>query len=266
VNFFFFGTGDRQLFGAYHASRAGAGERGAALLCPPWGPEYIASHRILRRLALMLSESGYNVLRFDYFGTGDSSGTREDGDLDSWYADACLAIDELRDMSGATSVTVFGVRLGAHVGWRLATERDDVDAVVMWDPVIDGTQYLRALVSAQVEIDRWWLSSRHRRRSPDLHDKRGTIDLLGFPLTAAMRRSIEAITLGDYARPTSARVSVFYSRVDPDEASLRATFASAGTVAASETMVGQTPWRDDESMIAGELPFAMLERMVEVVS
>lgn len=265
MNFFFFGSGDRQLFGAYHPSRPGTPERGAALLCPPWGPEYIASHRILRRLALMLSENGYNVLRFDYFGTGDSSGARDEGDLDSWYEDAGLAVDELRDMSGATSVTVFGVRLGAHVGWRLAVDRDDINAIVMWDPVIDGEQYLKALVSAQLEIDRWWLSPHNGRRSIDL-GKHETIDLLGFPLTDGMRRSIEAIKLADYQRATNARAFVFYSRVDPDEASLRGSFASAGTAVMSETMVGQTPWRDDESVIAGDLPFAMLERMVEVVA
>ena len=45
MTFFFFGSAERQLFGAYHASHASVAERGAAVLCPPWGPEYIASHR-----------------------------------------------------------------------------------------------------------------------------------------------------------------------------------------------------------------------------
>ena len=147
MTFFFFGSGDRQLFGAYHAAQANGVDRGAAVLCAPWGPEYIASHRILRRLAVMLSEFGYHVLRFDYFGTGDSAGSREDGDLDSWYLDAQSAVDEVRDMSGATSVTVFGIRLGAHIAWRLAQEREDVDAVVMWDPVTDGAAYVEELIS-----------------------------------------------------------------------------------------------------------------------
>ena len=263
MTFFFFGSAERQLFGVYHAAN-GAG-RGAAVLCPPWGPEYIASHRIFRRLAIMLAESGYNVLRFDYFGTGDSSGTREDGDLETWYEDASLAVDELRDMSGATTITVFGLRLGAHVAWRLAAERDDVDAVVMWDPVVDGKQYVQALVSAQSEIDRWWLSPANGKRRLDL-TKRGTMDLLGFPMTDAMRATIEKITPADYRRSTRARVFAFYSRVDPDEALLRAAFAAAETTATSQTMVGQTPWRDDEGTIAGQLPFAMLQRMVEVVA
>lgn len=265
MTFFFFGSAERQLFGAYHAAQASRGERGAALLCPPWGPEYIASHRILRRLAVMLAESGYNVLRFDYFGTGDSSGGREDGDLDTWYEDASLAVDELRDMSGASRVTVFGLRLGAQIAWRLAADRGDVDAVVMWDPVVDGKQYLEALVSAQFEIDRWWLSPGNGKRRIDL-SKRGTVDLLGFPMTDAMRATIEKITPADYRRPTKSRVFTFYSRVDPDEAALRESFEAAQTTLMSQTMIGQTPWRDDEAAIAGQLPFAMLQRMVEVVA
>jgi len=265
VTFFFFGSAERQLFGAYHAATAKGAQRGAAVLCPPWGPEYIASHRIFRRLAIMLAESGYNVLRFDYFGTGDSSGTREEGDLDTWYEDAALAVDELRDVAGAATITVFGLRLGAYVAWRLAAERDDIDAVVMWDPVVDGKQYLQSLVSAQVEIDRWWLSPRNGKRSIDL-SKRGTMDLLGFPMTDAMRSTIEKITPADYGRWTRARVFAFYSRVDRDEGTLRAAFEAANTPATSQTMVGQTPWRDDEGAIAGKLPFAMLQRMVEVLA
>jgi pimeloyl-ACP methyl ester carboxylesterase len=266
VNFFFFGSADRQLFGAYHASRPSVPERGAAVLCPPWGPEYIASHRVLRRLALMLSESGYHVLRFDYFGTGDSAGSREEGDLDSWYADASAAVDELRDMSGVSKVTVFGIRLGAHVAWRLALNRSDVSAVVMWDPVIDGTEYVRELVDAQQEIDRWSLVPDDTRSVMMDSSRNETIDLLGFPLTVAMRRTIEMITIDSYTLRTNARALLFFSTVAPDEAALRTVLSTAGTHAAFETMIGQTPWRDDDPAGGGQLPFPLLTRMVEMVS
>jgi pimeloyl-ACP methyl ester carboxylesterase len=264
VTFFFFGSADRQLFGVYHASHSSVPERGAAVLCPPWGPEYIASHRVLRRLAVMLSERGYHVLRFDYFGTGDSAGSREDGDMESWYADASAAVDELRDMSGISAVTVFGIRLGAVVAWRLAVGRGDVDAVVMWDPVIDGARYIQNLLGAQDEIDRWWLSPRQTRRVAPASME--AIDLLGFPLTSAMRRSVAAITPADYRQSTRARVFVFFSDLDPADAVLQQSFESTKTVVAIETMAGQTPWREDEGGVPGQMPFPMLERMVEAVS
>ena len=80
MNLLFFGSSARQLFGAYHTPPSTVAERGGAVLCPSWGSEYQASHRILRRLATRLSESGYHVLRFDYYGTGDSAGGRDEGD------------------------------------------------------------------------------------------------------------------------------------------------------------------------------------------
>jgi pimeloyl-ACP methyl ester carboxylesterase len=265
MTFFFFGTAERQLFGVYHASRTSVPERGAAVLCPPWGAEYIASHRVLRRLALMLSENGFHVLRFDYFGTGDSGGSREDGDLHTWYADASTAVEELRDMSGVSTVTVFGLRLGACVAWRLALGRADVKAVVLWDPVTDGGRYVQELAAAQAEIDRWSLAS-DTMRPPVALAKFETIDLLGFPLTAAMRRSIESVTRDMYQQTTMARVFVFFSNPSPEEAALREAFDAAAVSAPVETMVGQTPWREDDPGAGGQLPFPLLERMVELVS
>lgn len=256
-----FGETGRQLLGAYHAPSATAGVRGGAVLCPPWGPEYLASHRIYRRLAVRLSESGYHVLRFDYYGTGDSAGAREEGDLETWCADASAAVDELRDMSGCTAITVFGVRLGAVVGWRLTQARSDVHTVVLWDPVVDGRQYVRDLVAAQAEIDRWSLWPRRVRPAAD-----GSLDLLGFPLTPAMRQSVEAVAATEFRKPTNARVQVFYSDVlRPGRDGLHAALRAAGTPFHVEAMPGQTPWREDETVGTGGLPLLVLERMVAVL-
>ena len=206
MNLFFFGSSDRQLFGAYHSPPPTVRGRGAALLCPPWGPEYLVSHRIFRRLAVRLSESGYHVLRFDYHGTGDSAGEREDGDLSCWLQDAQTALVELRDMSGFSTVATFGIRLGAIIAWRLAATRSDVHTTVLWDPVVDGPGYIRELHAAQNETDRWLLTPIQRKRSPE-----GTEDLLGFPLTVEMRRSIECIQGNVFEAPTKAHVQLFYS-------------------------------------------------------
>lgn len=74
----FFGEGRRRLFGVYDpaVSRIGAGPHRprAIVFCPPWGPDYYVTHGVLRRLATNLSLAGHHVLRFDYFGVGDSAG------------------------------------------------------------------------------------------------------------------------------------------------------------------------------------------------
>jgi pimeloyl-ACP methyl ester carboxylesterase len=258
VNLLFFGSTGRQLFGAYHAPPASVPGRGAALLCPPWGQEYLVSHRIFRRLAVRLSESGYHVLRFDYFGTGDSAGAREDGDLESWQRDAEIALEELRDMSGFATVATFGIRLGAVVAWRLAATRSDVETAVLWDPIARGAEYVRELEAAQAEIDRWSVMPVRRNNGADR-------TLIGFPLTAAMRESIEAVTPTLFTQPTKAHVKLFYSDARPAQESLQDALHTAGTPFHSETVPGQTPWREDESIGAGGLPVLVLERMVEIL-
>jgi alpha/beta superfamily hydrolase len=260
VNLLYFGSAGRPLFGAYHSPPASVTGRGAALLCPPWGQEYLVSHRILRRLAVRLSESGYHVLRFDYFGTGDSAGAREDGDLDSWCADAEVALDELRDMSGFASVATFGIRLGAVVAWRLATSRTDVHTTVLWDPMVNGAEYVRDLEAAQADIDRWLLTPVPRQPAGA-----PVQDLLGFPLTTAMRTSIEAVRPALFTQHTKAHVKLFYSDARPGHEQLHAALHLAGTPFHAETISGQTPWRQDEAIGAGGLPVLVLERMVEIL-
>ncbi len=260
MNLQFFGSSSRQLFGAYRPPANGLPSRGAALLCPPWGQEYLVSHRIFRRLAVRLSESGYHVLRFDYYGTGDSAGEREEGDLQSWLGDALVALEELRDISGCQTVATFGIRLGAIVAWQLACTRSDVHSTVLWDPVVDGSEYVRELVKAQAEVDRWLLTPVRHESSPDRAQ-----DLLGFPLTVAMRRSIEAVTPDIFLHRTAAHVKLFYSDALPGQEKSHDAFHAAGTPFHAETIRGQTPWREDESIGAGGLPVLVLERMVEIL-
>lgn len=260
MNPLFFGSTTRQLFGAYHPPPASVAGRGAALLCPPWGQEYLVSHRIFRRLAVRLSESGYHVLRFDYFGTGDSAGEREDGDLANWQSDAEVALEELRDMSGFATVATFGIRLGAVIAWRLASTRSDVHTTVLWDPVVDGVEYVQELRAAQADADRWLLTPARQRA--DVGDVQ---DLLGFPLTAEMRTSMEAVGPDAFRRPTKAQVKLFYSDARPGQELLHGALHAAGTPFHAEVIPGQTPWREDERIGAGKLPVLVLERMVEIL-
>ena len=103
--------------------------------------------------ACLASErNGYHVLRFDYYGHGDSAGRRDEGDLESWCADASVAVDELRDMSGCPAVVRVAFVSEPIIGWRLALTRYDVAAVMMWDPVVRGVHYVRELVENAIGV------------------------------------------------------------------------------------------------------------------
>jgi uncharacterized protein len=144
---FFFGVGQRRLFGVYDAANETAGlNPRAVVLCYPWGAEYLHAHRSLRQLASRLSVAGFHTLRFDYFGTGDSSGDIIDADLAGWEDDIETAIEELQDSTGAKSVILVGLRLGATLAASVtARRRKDVEALVLWDPVVKGDIYLEDL-------------------------------------------------------------------------------------------------------------------------
>jgi len=78
---FYFGSPDKLLFGCYHEPTLGRRRKCAVVVCQPVGHEYINSHRALRQLAARLCDAGFPVLRFDYYGCGDSSGSREEGTI-----------------------------------------------------------------------------------------------------------------------------------------------------------------------------------------
>lgn len=138
---FFFGKEGEQLFGIYYEP-GGAARGEAALMCYPFGHEYMRSHMAFRQLASSLAAEGLHVLRFDYFGTGDSAGEGRDTDLARWRRDIALAAAELREISGAAKLTVIGLRLGALLAAASLADGLEADHLVLWDPVESGSSFL----------------------------------------------------------------------------------------------------------------------------
>jgi uncharacterized protein len=89
-----FGSPQRELFGMLHRPERGTTGTGV-LVCNPFGQEAVRSHRLFRVMAERLARSGRSVMRFDYFGTGDSAGDEDDADLDAWQHDILRAHAEL---------------------------------------------------------------------------------------------------------------------------------------------------------------------------
>jgi alpha/beta superfamily hydrolase len=132
---FYFGTSKRRLFGVYDPAQNTERAGRASLICPPWGNEYIHSHRTLRQLAVRLSQNGFHVLRFDYFGTGDSAGSTGDNDFIGAHNDVETAIGELKDITRIASLTLIGLRLGANLAVEVSSvHASEVDNLIVWDP------------------------------------------------------------------------------------------------------------------------------------
>ena len=116
---FFFGQSHRRIFGLYHPPPANCAFRGAVVLCQPLGTEFINAHRAMRQLAIMLSNAGFHVLRFDYYGTGDSEGESQTITADDLVKDIGLAIDELCSICHCERVGFFHAReASGRFHWR----------------------------------------------------------------------------------------------------------------------------------------------------
>ena len=162
----FFGDSESALLGMWTQPPDGVGRDHGVVLCPPIGQEHVRSHWALRQLAAALGRSGFHCFRFDWFGVGDSAGALRDASIDRWKADLASAAQELRDTTGVERVSLVGLRVGASV-IALAASEMRPSAIVLWDPIVDGRDYVAALrrMTHRLLADplRYW-NVDHRRR------------------------------------------------------------------------------------------------------
>jgi pimeloyl-ACP methyl ester carboxylesterase len=216
---YFFDNGPgRRLFGLYHSPSQSEARPFGVLMCQPGPQEYQFSHRAFMTLSVALARRGFHVLRFDWSGTGDSSGNAEDFSLDDWRDDAACAARELRAVGGVERVAAVGMRLGATLLAMASAEGLALADAVLWDPVVRGAQYLDELQ----EIQQRNLALRHERGTP----RDG--EVLGFVLTARERARLEQLDLLAAPRMHAREVLVACSRDSADARALADRLASSG--------------------------------------
>jgi len=143
-----FGEDRHQLFGWFHPPAVLAGQTRDCLvvMCNPIGYDAICTHRHYRVLARQLADAGFAVLRYDHHGTGDSAGTDEDPErFPSWIKDVSTAVAFGKQTSGASHVSLFGVRMGATLALAAAMDTPLADSLVVWAAFPSGSLYLREM-------------------------------------------------------------------------------------------------------------------------
>lgn len=140
-----FGPAERPLHGWICAPADGRVTAGV-VLCSPVGEEGRATYRTMRHLAESLARASMVVLRFDYDGTGDSSGNPQDPErVDSWLSSIDAALELVR-ATGVSQVSLVGMRLGATLAATALTRPGvgtTLSSVVLWDPCSSGRHFLR---------------------------------------------------------------------------------------------------------------------------
>jgi pimeloyl-ACP methyl ester carboxylesterase len=212
LDLIWFGQPHRPLAGYLHMPPGRI--TGGVLICPPFGYEAICAHRTLRCTAERLADAGYLVLRFDYAGTGGSSGTGFEPDLLERWQDSVLAgVDELRRW-GVERPSLVGMRLGAALACAVAGRGARLGPIVLWAPVTSGRRYWREL-RAQAAI------------SPGGATGDGSLNVMGHPVPPDVVRALKSWNpLGNVDPDTSMLVVQSPGWRDADDAA--ADFAAAG--------------------------------------
>jgi alpha/beta superfamily hydrolase len=187
---FYFGEPAKLLFGIYHPPKNGISCDVGVVLCYPMGQEYIRSHRSFVRLAEFLSSAGFHVLRFDYYGCGDSGGDCYQGSIRQWVDDISTAVNELNSGYDLERICLVGLRLGGALAMMAGINRGDIDSIVIWDPVINGAMYLSELIRLHNE----WLRGSFAKTQLN-HKHEDHCEVLGFPMTDSMEEGLTDINL-----------------------------------------------------------------------
>jgi uncharacterized protein len=253
VNPIYFGSAPHSLFGVYHPPRSEQARSAGVVLCYPFGQEYMRAHRAFRQLALLLARAGFHVLRFDYRGTGDSSGDGLEPSLADWVTDAGVAADELRDTAEVSRIVFVGLRLGGAIAALAASGRTDVDEVVLWDSAVTGGRYLSEVCAHD--------------RSPDAGRSAadGTIGVMGFPITAALQAELAELDVRTVPAPPESGRLVLASH---EQAELRALgeLDLAGARGRYALVPGDGNWNEVDDYGGALIPVALIQAIVTHLS
>lgn len=263
MNPFFFGSSDEPLFGIYHPPEGQRGKNRGVVICNPFGDEAIKAHRALRQLAMGLAERRVHALRFDYYGSGDSSGADEQGSLSRWIADVGAAADELKDTSGVAKVSFTGLRLGASLALVAASGRRDLDRVALWDPVVDGRAYLAELQ----RVHDAYLTAEFPAVGPPLDEAGFTPhEIMGFALPPELRAEIEALDLTKEEVTRVRRVTLVISTKDPRYDALADHLSQRGAEVDVQHVPVGVNWNSDETMETSLVPTEAIDAVAAALT
>jgi len=248
----FLSSMEQQIF-ALHYPAAEAG-RETIIICPPAPQEIMRAQSGLGQLACRLQEDGYNVLRFDYSGTGDSEGVPETACIDHWLQDILRVCTFAKDQSGSTRLSLVGLRLGAALAIR-ASQHVNIDRLVLWDPVLDGIHYLR-----EMETSHTRMFQLNVIEPPFASWRYGKEQCWGFSWSENWRSQLAAISPA-LLIPQAEETHIILSATDPVARDVYQAWEKAGINVHLQHVGEPMPWGDERYIKIRAFPSAHLRRI-----
>jgi alpha-beta hydrolase superfamily lysophospholipase len=179
---FYFEAGGSTCLAWFHAAQ-GQPRNISVLMCQAIGYEAMCAYGAYRQISQALAGAGCDVLRFDYPGTGDASGSDADGDrVPDWTAGIRAAAQTLTQITGHSRLALVGLRLGAQLALQAAAHMGGVERIVLWAPCKSGRAFTRELRAAATQ-----------RASGVQATPEGDVLSMGFLYTAPTLSALQAL-------------------------------------------------------------------------
>ena len=231
------------------------------LLCNPLGEEATRAHRLYRVLASQLENAGYAVLRFDFHGTGDSSGEFADATIAGWQRDVTAAAQELQRLSGATRLVAVGLRLGGTLASLAGSSAGlRIRHLILWDPVVNGAVYLRELADSHRTYMKQELGETGWRDNLAIDVRGFPGEALGLRISPSFANEMAALDLTTSA-PHADHVTVICTSDNPSMARFRDRLAGVPRVKWIDMPPG-SDWNSDAAVNNTTVPMEIIQTMV----
>ena len=232
----------RPLAGMVHEP-AGERREPCAVFCNPFGDERRSSCLAMTRLARGLAQQGWPVLRFDYWGCGESPGDSAQATVLTGIEDVRSAAVFLRARTGCRSVCLLGLRLGATMAVQAAQRMPECSALALVEPVSNGASYVRNELRRR-QVRRMITTGGGRPEAQ--HEAPEVVDLDGYAVSRRTLGQIQELAIARGRVAFDGRVLVvqasFTERLRPDTAAVRDAFAEAGAQVTVQAVVLPPFW------------------------
>jgi exosortase A-associated hydrolase 2 len=197
---FFLKAGIGERFCLYHSPEGSTQIRGAFVYVHPFAEEMNKSRRMAALQARAFAKAGFAVLQIDLFGCGDSSGEFGEASWELWKDDVLAASSWLEARTGIVA-SLWGLRLGALLVLDVAaTSNRNLDGLLLWQPVINGEQFLTQFLRMRLAGDMLGNGQEQSGGTQEMRKRMVTgesLEIAGYELAPALAASIDGLKAAD---------------------------------------------------------------------
>jgi acyl carrier protein len=225
---YYFGDPQKQLCGIYHPPSKEKHLNEGVVLCYPLPQEYMTYYSSFRQLSELLSNAGFHVLRFDYFGTGDSAGESVDININQCVSDQAAANHKIffRDL-------------------------------VLWDPVLNGEAYIKEMEDIRDEMRISYMPKFREQLIGPNYD-----ELLGYPWRPEHRDSIKRMDLFENSLPAVKKIAILTSTDKGEYKRFKDHLFSNGLISTYRVVKDISNWGKLTSIVDVQFPSKILHEIV----